>query len=424
MPASTVDGESIFEYLVSAAGEPETPVAEGDLAAGRSASVKTFDVAYHAAYVAHAPVEPHTSLADVRDGKATVWAATQSPFGTQPQVARALGFQPENVRIITPYVGGGFGGKSAGQQSVEAARLSQIVGKPVMVEWTRAEEFFYDTFGPAAVVKISSGVDAAGRIAYWDYEVYAAGGRGTDVLYDIPNRRVRVYGGRDRAHYHFFGTGPWRAPGANSNKFGYEQQIDAMARAAELDPLEFRLKNTKDPRMIAVLRAVARASHWTPRASLRKDGRGRGLAAGADAGAYVAHVADVVVDRSTGAVKVEKIWCAQDMGVVVNPRGAEIQAEGAITMGLGACFSEELAFQGGKILTRNFDTYNFTRMSWVPEIEVVLVPNDALDSQGGGEPAIINMGAVIANAIYDATGARMTRLPMTPERVLAEIRKV
>ncbi len=112
------------------------------------------------------------------------------------------------------------------------------------------------------------------------------------------------------------------------------------------------------------------------------------------------------------------------MGIVVNPRGAQIQTEGAITMALGYCFSEELAFQGGKILTNNFDTYGFTRMSWVPQIEVTLVQNDQLDPQGGGEPGIINMGAVIANAIYDATGARMTRLPMTPERVLAEIRKV
>jgi nicotinate dehydrogenase subunit B len=424
VPTSTVDAESIFDHLVTEAGDPETPISAGDLAAGRSAAAKTFEVTYHAGYVAHAPVEPHTSVADVKDGKATVWASTQSPFGTQPQVARALGFREEGVRVITPYVGGGFGGKSAGQQSVEAARLSQIAGKPVMVAWTRAEEFFYDTFGPAAVVKVSSGIDGAGRITFWDYQVYAAGGRGTGVEYDIPNRRVRVYGGRNRAGYHFFGTGPWRAPGASNNKFAYEQQMDAMARAAGLDPLAFRLRNTKDVRMIRVLHTVAQASHWTPRATIRKDGRGRGLAFGVDAGAYVAHVADVVVDRSTGAVRVEKIWCAQDMGIVVNPRGAEIQTEGAITMGLGYSFSEELAFQGGKILTNNFDTYGFTRMSWTPQIEVTLVQNDRLDPQGGGEPGIINVGAAIANAIYDATGARMTRMPMTPERVLAEIRKV
>jgi isoquinoline 1-oxidoreductase len=424
VPAATVDPESIFDHLVNDAGDPETPASAGDLAAGRAASAQTFDVTYHTSYVAHAAVEPHTSVAEFADGKMTIWAATQSPFGVQGQVARALNLRPDDVRVITPFVGGGFGGKSASQQSLEAARLAQIVGKPVMVAWTRAEEFFYDTFGPAAVVKVASGIDGAGRITFWDYQVYAAGGRGANVLYDVANRRVRVYGGRGREGYHPFGTGPWRAPGASSNKFGYEQQIDAMARAAGMDPLEFRLRNTKDPRMLRVLRAVAQAAHWTSRSAIRKDGRGRGLAAGDDAGTYVAHVADVVVDRATGTVKVERVICAQDMGIVVNPDGAKMQTEGAVTMALGYCFAEEVQFQGGKILTNNFDTYNFARMSWVPEIEVVLVPNDAEGTQGGGEPGIINMGAVIANAIYDATGARMTRMPMTPERVLAEIRKV
>ncbi len=424
VPPATVNTESIFDHLVSAAGDPETPDSGGDLGAGRSASAKTFETTYYNGYVAHAPLEPHTSVAEVKDGKATVWAATQSPFGTQPQVARALGFRPEDVRVLTPYVGGGFGGKSAGQQSVEAAQLSQLVGKPVMVAWTRAEEFFFDTFRPAAVVKIASGIDASGRVTLWDYQVYAAGARGSNVDYDFPNRRVRAYGGRSRDGYHPFATGPWRAPGANTNRFAFEQQIDIMARAAGMDPLEFRLRNTKDPRMIRVLRTVSQAARWTPRAAPRKDGHGIGLAYGTDVGTYVAHVADVTVDRSTGQVKVNKVICAQDMGIVVNPRGAEIQTEGGITMGLGYCFSEEAQFQGGQISTKNFDTYGFARMSWTPAIQVVLIPNDAVDTQGGGEPGIINMGAVIANAIYDATGARMTRLPMTPERVLAEIRKV
>ncbi len=424
VPSPSVDTESIFDHLVNAAGDPESPDSGGDVSAGRSAAAKTFETTFYNSYVAHAPLEPHTSLADVKGGKATVWAATQSPFGTQPQVARALNLRPEDVRIITPYVGGGFGGKSAGQQSVEAARLSQIVGKPVHVAWTRAEEFFYDTFRPAAVVKVASGVDAGGKVTLWDYQVYAAGGRGSDITDDFPNRRVRVYGGRDREHYHPFATGPWRAPGANTNRFAFEQQIDIMARAAGIDPLEFRLRNTKDPRMLRVLRAVAAAAHWTPRAAPRKDGTGRGLAFGTDVGTYVAHVADVTVDKTTGKVTVQRVFCAQDMGIVVNPRGAELQCEGAITMGLGYCFSEEAVFRGGAIQTKNFDTYGFTRMSWTPEIRVVLVPNDTIDTQGGGEPGIINMGAVIANAIYDATGARLTRLPMTPERVLAEIRKV
>jgi nicotinate dehydrogenase subunit B len=427
VPAPTVDTESIFEHLVSAAPGARTSDSGGDLAAGRTASTKTFDITYYNSYVAHAPMEPHTAVADVRDGKATVWSSAQAPFTQKDAIARAISFSPEDVRVITPFVGGGFGGKTPGPQAIEAARLSQLAGKPVMVAWTRAEEFFFDTYRPAAVVKVASGIDAAGAITLWDYGVYGAGERGSDVTYHIPNRRVRVFGdwgGRQPEGYHPFAVGPWRAPSANTNRFAFEQQIDIMARAAGMDPLEFRLKNTHDPRMLRVLRAVAQAAHWTPRAEPRKDGRGRGLAFGTDVGTYVAHVADVTVDRSTGAVKVERVYCAQDMGIVVNPDGARMQTEGAITMGLGYCLSEEQRFQGGRILDTNFDTYGLTRFSWVPEIEVVLVPHDELDTQGGGEPGIINMGAVVANAIYDATGARMTRLPMTPERVLAEIRKV
>jgi nicotinate dehydrogenase subunit B len=427
VPAPTVNTESIFEHLVAAAPGAQTPESGGDLEAGRRQAAHAFDVTYYNSYVAHAPMEPHTAVAEVTDGKATVWSSTQAPLGQQPTIARAIGFDPDDVRVITPYVGGGFGGKTPGPQAVEAARLAQLVGKPVIVAWTRAEEFFYDTYRPAAVVKVVSGIDAAGKVTLWDYQVYGAGARGSDVDYDFPNRRVRIYGdwgGRQPEGYHPFAVGPWRAPSANTNRFAFEQQIDIMARAAGVDPLEFRLRNTKDPRLVRVLRAVAEASHWTPQAAPRRDGRGRGLAFGTDVGTYVAHVADVTVDRATGAVKVERVVCAQDMGIVVNPDGARMQTEGAITMGLGYCLSEEQRFEGGRILDTNFDTYGFTRFSWIPAIEVVLVPNDGLDPQGGGEPGIINMGAVVANAIYDATGARMTRLPMTPERVRAEIRKV
>ena len=428
VPAATVNAESIFDHLVSASPRAETPEEGGDLAAGRAAAAKTLDVTYTNAYVAHAPMEPHTSVAELKDGKLTVWAATQSPFGTHQQVARALNLPVEAVRVITPYVGGGFGGKSAGQQSVEAARLAQASGKPVMVAWTRAEEFFYDTFRPAAVVKVTSGMDAAGRLTLWDYAVYAAGSRGSDVFYDVANKRVRAFGEqtdtRSTGGYHPFGTGPWRAPGANTNRFAAESQIDAMAAAAGMDPLEFRLKNVKDPRMLGVLRAAARAYGWRARPFPAKNGRGRGIACGIDVGTYAAHIADVTVDRSTGVVKVERVVCAQDMGVVVNPEGAKMQTEGAITMGLGYALSEGLRFEGGRILDANFDSYGLPRFSWLPAVEVVLVPNDGLDPQGGGEPGIINMGGVIANAIYDATGARVTHLPMTPDRVLAEIRKV
>jgi len=294
----------------------------------------------------------------------------------------------------------------------------------VQVAWTRAEEFFFDTFRPAAVLKIESGIDADGKITLWDYQVYGAGMRGSDVFYDIPHHKVRVYGEwrGDNGGYHPFAVGAWRAPAANSNRFAAEQQIDMMAVATGMDTLEFRLKNTKDERMLSVLRAVADAFGWESRGAPRKNGRGRGLACGIDAGTYVALMADVSVDSDSGAVKVDRVVCAQDMGVVVNPEGSRMQMEGCIAMGLGYVFSEEVRFQGGKILDANFGTYELARFSQMPEIKTVFVSHDELEPQGGGEPAIINMGAVVANAIFDATGARVYRLPMTRERVLEAIR--
>lgn len=423
VPAPTVDADSIFDHLLNAAPYPDVAERAGD-ADQRPAGV--IEQTYYNAYVAHAPMEPHAATATLENGRMTVWSSTQAPFTQQEAIARAIGFSPEDVRVITPYVGGGFGGKVPGQQAEEAARLAKITGKPVQVAWTRAEEFFYDTFRPAAVIKIASAMDADGKLTLWDYHVYGAGQRGSDVFYDVPNRRVSVYGewGRAPNGYHPFAVGAWRAPAANSNRFAAEQQIDTMAWAAGIDTLEFRLRNTSDARMLPVLRAVAEAYGWEPRRTPRRDGRGRGLACGIDAETYVALAVDVTVDRDTGVVRVERVVCAQDMGVVVNPDGARMQMEGCITMGLGYTFSEGLRFEDGKILDLNFDSYTLPRFSQLPpEIECVFVPNDGLAPKGGGEPAIINMGAVVANAIFDATGARVFHLPMTPERVVEALRR-
>jgi isoquinoline 1-oxidoreductase len=368
-------------------------------------------------YVAHAPIETHTALAKVEGDKATVWASTQGPFGVQGQVARALGFSSENVRVITPFVGGGFGGKTSGPQAAEAARLAKLAGKPVQVAWSRAEEFFYDTFRPAAVVKIKSGITKSGKIALWDYDVYFAGSRGSQQFYNIPHHRTSTFGewrgGGSSAHP--FGTGPWRAPANNTNTFARESHIDIMASKAKMDPVEFRLKNLTDDRMSRVLKTAADKFGWTP--SKAPSGRGLGVACGIDSGTYVAIIAEVEVDKRKGHVQVKRVVCAQDMGIVINPEGARLQMEGCITMGLGYALSEEIHFKGGKILDSNFDTYELPRFSWVPKIETVLVKAEDISPQGGGEPAIICMGGVIANAIYDAVGARLLQLPMTPERI-------
>jgi CO/xanthine dehydrogenase Mo-binding subunit len=167
--------------------------------------------------------------------------------------------------------------------------------------------------------------------------------------------------------------------------------------------------------MIRVLRAVAERFGWKPAKAPSR--QGFGVACGIDAGTYVATIAEVAVDPAKGTVQVKRVVCAQDMGIVVNPEGARMQIEGAITMGLGYTLTEELRFLGGEILDRNFDTYDIPRFSWVPRIQTVLVKNDGLAPQGGGEPPITTTGAVIANAVFDATGARLFRLPMTGERL-------
>jgi isoquinoline 1-oxidoreductase len=425
-PEATLNQDSIFEHLRTQAGAPKQVAAKGDPAAAPAA--RAFETIFEKGYVAHAPIEPHAAIADVRADGATVWASTQTPFPTRDGIAAALKLDPKRVRVITPFVGGGFGGKSAGGQAIEAARLSQICGKPVQVERTRAEEFFYDTFDPAAVVKISSALDRDGRISRWNYQVFAAGERGASVLYDIPNLRITSAGGMSYEgaaplkDLHPFAVGPWRAPGANMNIFATESQIDIMAAAAGIDPLAFRLAHVGDPRVRKVLQAAADAFGWSPAAG--PSGRGYGIALSSDAGSYVATIAEVKVDKASGRVSVVRMVGAQDMGIIVNPDGAKMQIEGGLTMGLGYALSEELRFRGGEVLDRNFGTYHLPRFSTVPKIETVLVRNDELAPQGCGEPAITTVGGALANAVFDATGARVLRLPMTPKRVAEAVAAV
>jgi CO/xanthine dehydrogenase Mo-binding subunit len=269
---------------------------------------------------------------------------------------------------------------------------------------------------------VRSGLNQANSIVLWDYEVVGAGERGAAHFYDIPHHRTVARAGWNASPpgLHPFAVGPWRAPAANTNAFARESQIDIMAAQAGIDPVSFRLQHLADTRMARVLQAAARQFAWAPKPA--PSGRGYGVACGADAGTYVATIAEVSVDRQSGGVRVVRVVCAQDMGVLVNPDGARQQMEGCITMGLGYCLSEEVRFRNGEVLDRNFDTYELPRFSWLPRIETVILDAPDLPAQGGGEPAIVTMGAVVANAIYDAVGARMLQLPMTAARVKAAMR--
>ena len=417
MVENSLDNETIFAHLLKVAPKEGDTIAEaGDPAEGERISTKIFDSTYFDHYVAHAALETHTAFARVEGGVATVWPSTQRPFATKEDVARALGIPAGKVRVITPFVGGGFGGKSNTQQSVEAARLSKLTGRPVQVMWSRQEEFFYDSFRPAAIIKIKSGMDDGGRITFWRFDAYYSGPRGLQQFYAIPHHREVSYvhhTGREGAHP--FATGPWRAPGNNTNTFARESHIDIMAAALHMDPMEFRMRNLTDGRMRDTLKAVHARFGW--KNGPAPSGRGQGLACSTDAGACVAIMAEVAVDRASGKVRVKRLVCAQDMGLVVNPEGATIQMEGGLTMGLGYALAEQVNFKGGRIIDTNFDTYEIPRFSWLPKIETVIVENPALAPQGGGEPPITCVGAAIANAICDAVGVRLNQMPMTPARV-------
>ena len=415
---STLDDRTIFEHLLKSAPAPKELVAKGSIPVGETNSKHRLEATYLNSYVAHAPMEPHSAVAQWEKGKLTLWASTQAPFLLKGQLAQALGLNPKEVRVITPFLGGGFGGKGIAPQALEAARLARLAGAPVHVAWNRKEEFFLDTFRPAAIVKIRSGLDQAGRIAFWEHHVYCAGDAEAETIYEIPHQKILSSGGwmgGNPAGLHPFGIGPWRAPAANTNVYARESHMDALAAKAGLDPLAFRLRHLKNPRMVAVLHAAEKAFGWSPKAG--PSGRGFGVACADHRDTLVAAMAEVAVDKATGNVKVKRVVLAQDMGVVVNPDGARQQMEGCITMGLGYALSEEVRFQAGQILDENFDTYKIPRFSQVPEIRTILMPNPTLPAQGGGEPAIVVMGALIANAIHDAVGVQMLQLPMTPERI-------
>ena len=415
--AAGPDEKSIYEHLLKTAPEPRVVTEKGDVAEGAGLASAVVEQTYLHGYGAHAPIETHSATAVIENGKVTVWASTQAPFSVKSEVTKATGFPPEKVRVISRYVGGGFGGKTEGDQAVEAARLAKITGTPVQVVWSRADEFFYDRFRPAAVMKIRSGMTSAGKITFWDARIVGAGEREGAPFYAIPHQRVVFAGGWQGGNppgMHPFRVGAWRAPSVNSNTFARESHIDTMAAEGGFDPLEFRLGNLTNERMRRVLATAASRFGW------KSGQRGVGLACGIYANSYNATVVEVSVPKD-GRVRVNRVVMALDVGVVVNPDGMLQQAEGAVMMGLGYALREEVRFRGGDVLTRSFGDYDIPRFSSLPKVEIVLVDNPQTAALGGGEPPIICMGAALANAIYSATGARLLELPMTPERVKAVV---
>ena len=403
-----VSDRDIFNYLKQNAA-PESDARhekqqKGSIAEGFSTAAYKLEAAYTVAYIAHAPLEPRSAVAEWKDGKMTVWTGTQRPFAVRTEVASALHIPDSNVRVIVPDTGSAYGGKHTGDAAVEAARLSKAANRPVKLVWTREEEFTWAYFRPAGLIEVKSALDAGGKLIAWEFHNYHSGSSGIDTPYDVANQLIQ---------YHsvplVLRCGSYRGLAATANHFARETQMDELARAAKIDPLEFRLHNLSDARLRAVLEAAAKKFGWPPKKS--KDGQGFGIAAGNEKGSYVATCAEVFSDGKS--TEVVRLVTAFECGAIVNPNGLRNQVIGAAIQGLGGALFESIQFENGKIKNSHFATYRVPRFRDVPQVEAVLLDRKDIPSAGAGETPIMAVAPAVGNALFDATGVRRRAMPLT-----------
>lgn len=362
---------------------------------------------YTVAYIAHTPLEPRAAVAEWKDGKLTVWTGTQRPFGVRGELAEAFHLPEDQIRVIVPDTGSGYGGKHSGEAAVEAARLAKAAGKPVKLIWTREEEFTWAYFRPGGVIDVSAAARDDGTLTEWEFHNYNSGPSGLRSPYDVPNQSVEFHPAESPLR-----QGSYRGLAATANHFAREAHMDDLAHALKMDPLAFRQKNCKEVRLRAVLEAAAEHFGWQNRKAA--PGRGFGIAGGTEKGSYVACCAEVSVDRDAGKVAVTRVVEAFECGAIVNPTHLQNQVEGAVVMGFGGALFEAIHFDQGRILNPHLSSYRVPRFADIPEIEVVLLDRKDLPSAGAGETPIVAIAPAIRNAILDASGVSLRSLPMIP----------
>ena len=410
VPAQTSNRE-IFDYLKN---NPEpgrdgaAQQAQTSGSAAMDAAELKLDARYTVEYIAHAPLEPRAAVAEWSGDNLTVWTGTQRPFGVRDELAQAFHIPNAQVRVIHPDMGSGYGGKHTGEAAVEAARLAKAAGKPVKVVWTRREEFEWAYFRPAGVIEIKAGARRDGTLVAWEHHNYNSGSAAIDMPYAVPNPIIQYHPVRSPLR-----QGSYRSLAAAANNFARETHMDSLAHAAGMDPLEFRLKNLTDPRLIAVLKTVAEKFGWSSSKSTPE--RGFGIACGTDKGGNVATCAEVEINTATKTVRIRRVVQAWESGAIVNPDGLRNQNEGAIMQGIGGALFERILFAEGRILNPRFAQYRLPRFSDAPQIEVVLVDRKDLPSAGAGESGLICVAPAVGNAIFAATGVRLRSMPLLPK---------
>ncbi len=399
----------------------------------------TITAEYRTPFAIQTPLEAQAALADVKADRAMVHVSAQSQFSVRRYVAQATGLKEEQIEVQPTYLGGGFGRKAGWEVATEAARLSKAAGVPVHVGWTREEELRYGFVRPPSHHRLRAHIadgkivamehaQASGKVLFTFFPQIAADilgadfgtYRGAQLRYDVPNRHTVTWL-KDLPIV----TGPWRGLGLLPNTFAIETFMDELAVAANVDPLEWRLRhmpaNDWGKCMTATLQAAADKGNWN---KPLPEGRTRGIACSSDADTTVAQVAEISLDRASGKITTHAITLAMDCGLVVNPDGAiaQAQAQGGAMWGVGSALVEEMRIEDGVVSARNFDGYPLLSMQDAPRVDVVLV--DTLRDgapRGVGEPPMGPTAAAIGNAFFALTGKRLRQIPFTPERVKAAL---
>jgi isoquinoline 1-oxidoreductase len=401
--------DKLFEHLKQHANAARARVqGRGAIEQGLAESRRKLNAVYQVAYAQHAPMEPRAAVAEWQDGRLTVWTGTSNPFSVRQQLAQAFHIPPERVRVIVPDFGGGFGGKHTGEAAVEAARLAKEAGKPVKLQWTRAEEFTWAYFRPAALIEVQAGLGEGGSIAAWDFTNYNSGASALDTPYRIPNTRVRFVESDAPLR-----QGSYRALASTANNFAREAFTDELAEAAGKDPLEFRLAHLDNERIRNVLVAAAERFRWSEKRKQRRSpGTGIGLACGTEKNSVVAACIEIVMERQSGSPRVVEVVEAYECGTILNPANLRAQVEGCIVMGIGPALREEIRFQDGRLTNAKFSGYHVPRFRDVPKCDVVLLDRRDMDPIGAGETPLIAIAPALANAVHDATGKRIHSMPI------------
>jgi nicotinate dehydrogenase subunit B len=442
-------GDALYAPLRASDAPAEVVAEKGD--AGAQATT-TLEATYTRPYQCHASIGPSCAVAQWQDGRLTVWTHSQGVFPLRSELAAVFALKREDVHCIHAEGAGCYGHNGADDVALDAALLARATGgRPVKLQWMRDDEFMWEPYGSAMVMKLGGGLDAQGHVVSWSHELWShphstrpgssagvnllaaghlaqpspvvapadvpqpAGGaaRNAIPLYAIPAVRVTK---------HYVTASPLRTSalrtlGAYANVFALESFMDELAAAAGADPVEFRLRHLQDMRARAVIEAAAARAGWTAGA------RGDGFARYKNLACYCAAIADVEVDRASGRIRVARVVAAVDAGQIVNPDGVINQIEGGIIQSTSWTLKESVRFDRTRVTTRSWADYPILRFGEVPQVDVVLLDRPDERFLGVGEGAQGPAAAAIANAVAHATGKRLRALPFTPERVKDELKR-